>query len=78
MLASLYSDKDSYSSRSNKFLKEDINSNIERIKELDPIDLIMINDKYYIKSDGHHRVYYLIMCLRLLNMCLWLSATRRR
>lgn len=62
MLASLYLDNDSYSSRSNKFLKEDINSNIERIKELDPIDLIMINDKYYIKSDGHHRVYYLIMC----------------
>ena len=65
MLASLYLDNDSYSSRSNKFLKEDINSNIERIKELDPIDLIMINDKYYIKSDGHHRVYYLIMCYLL-------------
>lgn len=62
MLESLYSDKDAYSSRCNRFLKNDINSNIEMIRELEPIDLVMIDDKYYIKSDGHHRVYYLIMC----------------
>lgn len=62
MLTSLYSNKNEYCSRNNKFLKESIDSNIEKIKGLDPINLVVINNEYYIESDGHHRVYYLLLC----------------
>lgn len=62
MLTSLYSNKNEYCSRNNKFLKESIDSNIEKIKGLNPINLAVINNEYYIESDGHHRVYYLLLC----------------
>ena len=65
MLNTLYSNKDEYSKRNNKLLREGINENIEKIKNKTPIELIMINNNYYIKSDGNHRVYYLLLCYNL-------------
>ncbi|MDD6879343.1 MAG: hypothetical protein PUD59_03830 [bacterium] len=65
MLESLYSNQNPYSSRNNSFLKMNIDSNIENIRQLAPINIVMIDNKYYIKSDGHHRIYYLLLCYLL-------------
>lgn len=65
MLESLYSNNNAYSSRNNNFLQMDIDSNIESIRQLEPINIVMIDNKYYIKSDGHHRIYYLLLCYLL-------------
>lgn len=65
MLESLYSNQNSYSSRNNSFLKMNIDSNIENIRQLAPINIVMIDNKYYIKSDGNHRIYYLLLCYLL-------------
>ena len=58
MLESLYSGNNEYSSRNNNLLNSDINDNINRIDEMDPLDLVMLDGKYYIKNDGNHRIYY--------------------
>lgn len=62
MLDSLYSGVNEYSSRNNNLLNSDINDNIRRINDMDPLEVVMIGDKYYLKSDGHHRIYYLLLC----------------
>jgi len=43
----------------------DIDYNIEKIRQLEPINIVMIDNKYYIKSDGNHRSYYLLLCYLL-------------
>lgn len=67
MLNSLYNDTDNaYSSRGNKFLKEDISTNIERLKNNeDLINLAQIGDKFYLKGDGNHRIFYILLCYTL-------------